>query len=69
MLSLLSIEPEEAWVEEEVDKNTFSLNSLLNQVLKPLDVKTKFYNAEVSLAVFFFLSSDVFSACLNSASP
>lgn len=27
---------------------TFSLHSIFNQVLKPLDVKTKFYNAEVS---------------------
>lgn len=27
--------------------SSFSLNSILNQVLKPLDVKTKFYNAEV----------------------
>lgn len=27
----------------------FSLQSILNQVLKPLDVKTKFYNAEVSV--------------------
>lgn len=26
----------------------FSLQSIFNQVLKPLDVKTKFYNAEVS---------------------
>lgn len=26
----------------------FSLHSIFNQVLKPLDVKTKFYNAEVS---------------------
>lgn len=28
----------------------FSLQSILNQVLKPLDVKTKFYNAEVSVS-------------------
>lgn len=27
----------------------FSLQSIFNQVLKPLDVKTKFYNAEVSV--------------------
>lgn len=34
----------------ECEKTTaFSLQSILNQVLKPLDVKTKFYNAEVSL--------------------
>lgn len=26
----------------------FSFHSIFNQVLKPLDVKTKFYNAEVS---------------------
>lgn len=26
----------------------FSFQSIFNQVLKPLDVKTKFYNAEVS---------------------
>lgn len=29
-------------------EKTFSLQSIFNQVLKPLDVKTKFYNAEVS---------------------
>lgn len=29
----------------------FSLQSLFNQVLKPLDVKTKFYNAEVSVSL------------------
>ncbi|KAG9353626.1 hypothetical protein JZ751_011747 [Albula glossodonta] len=34
--------------EEQPEKSAFSLQSLLNQVLKPLDVKTKFYNAEVS---------------------
>lgn len=28
--------------------SAFSLQSIFNQVLKPLDVKTKFYNAEVS---------------------
>lgn len=31
---------------------SFSLQSILNQVLKPLDVKTKFYNAEVCLFLF-----------------
>lgn len=32
---------------EQPEKPAFSLHSLFNQVLKPLDVKTKFYNAEV----------------------
>lgn len=41
-------------MDEEADKNTFILNSLVDQVLKPLDVKTKFYNAEVSLFFSFF---------------
>lgn len=35
---------------------SFSLQSILNQVLKPLDVKTKFYNAEVC---FFFSFSQL----------
>ncbi len=39
----------------EVESN-FSFNSILNQVLKPLDVKTKFYNAEVSLHLYVFYS-------------
>jgi hypothetical protein len=30
--------------------SSFSLQSIFLQVLKPLDVKTKFYNAEVSLS-------------------
>ena len=29
----------------------FSLQSIFNQVLKPLDVKTKFYNAEVGVSL------------------
>lgn len=37
-------------MEDQSEKSTaFSLQSIFNQVLKPLDVKTKFYNAEVSL--------------------
>lgn len=36
-------------MEPQFEKPTaFSLHSIFNQVLKPLDVKTKFYNAEVS---------------------
>lgn len=36
-------------MELQCEKSTaFSFQSILNQVLKPLDVKTKFYNAEVS---------------------
>ena len=36
-------------MEVQCEKTTaFSLQSIFNQVLKPLDVKTKFYNAEVS---------------------
>lgn len=35
-------------MDAQCEKTTaFSLQSILNQVLKPLDVKTKFYNAEV----------------------
>lgn len=36
-------------MEAQCDKaSVFSFQSIFNQVLKPLDVKTKFYNAEVS---------------------
>lgn len=49
-----------------LDSN-FSFNSILNQVLKPLDVKTKFYNAEVSL--LFDLSDVLFADILEKIDP
>lgn len=37
------------------EQSPFSIFSFSKQVLKPLDVKTKFYNAEVSAAVVRFV--------------
>lgn len=46
----------------------FSLQSILNQVLKPLDVKTKFYNAEVSVGRSYLSCTVSLLVCLHHAS-
>lgn len=44
----------------------FSLQSILNQVLKPLDVKTKFYNAEVSVSQISCVVGALPASCFHS---
>lgn len=46
----------------------FSLQFIFNQVLKPLDVKTKFYNAEVSVGQMTPLLNELYCqgvACIT----
>lgn len=42
----------------------FSLQSIFNQVLKPLDVKTKFYNAEVSVGPIVPQLNELYCQCI-----
>lgn len=57
LLSLLELPCDRIFscqMEVQCEKSTtFNLQSIFNQVLKPLDVKTKFYNAEVSWWWFY----------------